>query len=303
MLKPVTLLGSVLCLWAGAVAASPRIVADIAPVQSLVAMVAGDLAAPQVLLPPDASPHHYALRPSQADMLTQADLVVRVGDALTPWLGAAVRTLAADAAVLDLMALPATAILDTREAGGGAADDHGHDHDHDHDGPDPHVWLDPDNALIWLDAIAAQLARLDPANADTYAGNAATARSTIIAATDQARTTLAPVADRPFVVFHDAYQYYEARFGLTQVGALSVSDATPPGPARLSELRSEVVARGAVCAFAEPQFNTALLDTLAEGTDLRRAVLDPLGTALPAGPGFYPALITTMADTIAACLD
>jgi len=195
-------------------------------------------------------------------------------------------------------------------------DDHDHDgHDHDghdddhaedahghHHGPeDPHVWLSPDNAAAWLDVIAEALSEADPENAATYAANAETARAELDAAVAQARETLAPAQDARYVVFHDGYQYFEAAFGLKVLGAIKLSDATDPSPAHLLALREAVAKTGAACIFAEPQFNPRLIDSVTEGNEVAVAELDPLGSTLEPGPGFYPAFITDLADRIAGC--
>ncbi|EYD72567.1 zinc ABC transporter substrate-binding protein [Limimaricola hongkongensis] len=190
-------------------------------------------------------------------------------------------------------------------------DDHGHDdhedhadggHEgHDHDGIDPHAWLDPENGKVWLGLIADELAALDPDNAETYRANAAAGREEIDAATAGARETLNAAGEIGFVVFHDAYHYYETRFGLSAAGAISLSDASDPSPARIEEVRDRVRDLGVACVFSEPQFNQSLVATVTEGTEAKAAVIDPLGFDLEPGPGFYPELIRAIADDIAGC--
>jgi len=294
---------SSLLLSSAALADVPEVVTDIAPVHGLVARVMGELGTPQLLVEPGASPHGYALRPSQAAGLQRADLVVMVGHELTPWLEGPVAQLAAGAVVMELLDTQGTTVLSAREVAAFEPDDHHeHDHDHAHEGADPHAWLDPQNAVAWLDSIADALADLDPANAETYRENAAGGSAEIAAAQADAADRLAPLAERPFVVFHDAFQYFEARFGLAGVGAISLSDATPPSAARVAEIRALVEAEGVVCAFSEPQFNPAILDTVTQGTGARLGTVDPVGATLSTGPGFYPALIAAITSDVAACL-
>lgn len=294
---------SSLLLSSAALADVPEVVTDIAPVHGLVARVMGELGTPQLLVEPGASPHGYALRPSQAAGLQRADLVVMVGHELTPWLEGPVAQLAAGAVVMELLDTQGTMVLSAREEAAFEPDDHHeHDHDHAHEGADPHAWLDPQNAVAWLDSIADALADLDPANAETYRENAAGGSAEIAAAQADAADRLAPLAERPFVVFHDAFQYFEARFGLAGVGAISLSDATPPSAARVAEIRALVEAEGVVCAFSEPQFNPAILDTVTQGTGARLGTVDPVGATLSTGPGFYPALIAAITNDVAACL-
>ena len=294
---------STLLLSSAALADVPEVVTDIAPIHGLVARVMGELGAPELLVEPGASPHGYALRPSQAAGLQRADLVVMMGHELTPWLEGPVAQLAAGAVVMELLDTQGTTVLSAREVAAFEPDDHHeHDHDHAHEGADPHAWLDPQNAVAWLDSIADALADLDPANAETYRENAAGGSAEIAAAQADAADRLAPLAERPYVVFHDAFQYFEARFGLAGVGAISLSDATPPSAARVAEIRALVEAEGVVCAFSEPQFNPAILDTVTQGTGARLGTVDPVGAPLSTGPGFYPALIAAITNDVAACL-
>ena len=180
--------------------------------------------------------------------------------------------------------------------------DHGHEAGgHHHEGDDPHAWLSVDNAATWLTAIAESLAAQDPENAQTYAANAEAAQARIAEARAAAEATLAPVKDNHFVVFHDAFQYYEDSFGLTVLGAISLSDATTPSPAHLDALRDALSGAAAACVFAEPQFDPRLIAAATEGAGTPVAEIDPLGATLEPGPGFYPALIEDMAQRIADC--
>jgi zinc transport system substrate-binding protein len=321
-------------------AEAPRVVADIAPVHSLVARVMEGVGSPKLLLPPGTSPHGYAMRPSDAAALQEADLVVWIGPALTPSLARATESLAEDARELSLLEADGTVRLHTREAvvfegtrtyeevhaehhGSDEAHDEHHDGDGEHDahhgaddaeagehdhhghdahGPyDPHAWLDPENARTWLGLIAEDLADLDPENAQTYRDNAAAARAELAGLTGEIAAVLEPARDTTFLVYHDAYQYFEHRFDLTALGAVSMSDAVAPGAARMAALRDLLAAREPRCIFYEPQTSPRLIDTLAQGAELQAAELDPMGLALTPGPGLYPAVLRDMAQAIAGC--
>ena len=197
--------------------------------------------------------------------------------------------------------------------------DHGHDHDHDHSHDakhdhdhghghahasetDAHFWLDPRNAIAWTNAIADALSAADPANATTYRANAATQIAELTTLEAELRQTLAPVADMPFIVFHDAYQYFEARFGLSAAGSITVSPETPPGAQRLREIRARITEAGAACVFSEPQFEPRVVSVVIEDTPARTGVLDPLGAELAVGPGLYPALLRDLASDLTSCL-
>ncbi|KGM86672.1 ABC-type Zn2+ transport system, periplasmic component/surface adhesin [Roseovarius mucosus DSM 17069] len=325
-------LGLGLTLASGAMAEAPRVATDIAPVHSLVARVMQGAGAPDVLVRPGASPHGYAMRPSEAAALEAADLVFWMGEGLTPWLEGAIDSLAGEAHVVALLGAADSRVLPFREGVEFAAHDHGddhgetehghdahaekeagheeahtHDHDHGHedahahDGADPHAWLDPANAIVWLGLIAEELAEHDPANAALYAANAEAAATEIAALSAEIAAQLAPVQDRPFLVFHDAYQYFEAAFGVTAAGAIALSDAVAPGPARIAALREMAEARGVACVFSEPQFDPKLVETVF-GDVAAHGVLDPMGSQVAMGPSLYPQTLRDMAGAMVACL-
>jgi hypothetical protein len=173
--------------------------------------------------------------------------------------------------------------------------DHDHDHDdhagHDHGEHDPHAWLSPTNAAAWLNLIAAELSAADPDNAGAYFANAAAARAEMEALSAEVNGILDPVRGGSFIVFHDAYQYFEADFDIPASGAISLSDATDPSPARIAEIQGRVSSEGIDCVLAEPQFNPGLVATVLDGTDANTGVIDPLGVDLEPGPTLYPQLI------------
>jgi zinc transport system substrate-binding protein len=300
----------------------PQVVTDIVPVQALAAAVMEGLGAPQVLLDGGASPHSFQMRPSQAAAVADADLVIWVGPELTPWLDKAVDARAEGAAVLGLLAAPGTVLRQfpagdaEAAAGDPIAHDHDHEHEHEHEhadaaqdqehhhsGADPHAWLDPANARAWVAAIAAELARLDPDNAARYAENAAKAVQAIDAADASARAALDPVRDRPFFAFHDAYGYFARAYGLTIAGTIAAGDAASPGAKHLAELQAQMQGAGPLCIFPEVQHDPKLVAQMAEAAGARLGgALDPEGAGVDPGPGAWAAILTGMADTIAACL-
>ncbi|MBS0123083.1 zinc ABC transporter substrate-binding protein [Thetidibacter halocola] len=317
MLRPVL---ACLILAAPAHAEGLLVTADIAPVQSLVTLVLGEAGEAATLLPQGDSAHHLSLRPSQARALTEADIVIWTGPALMPSLGEALQMLAPDTPRLTLQDVPGTLALPYRDAedfgGHDHADDHEHGDEHSHDeaakdeaghdvhdhagGIDSHLWLSPDNARLWLNAIAAALAEQDPGNAATFRANAEAARALVDQAAAEAAASLAPVAGLPLAVDHDAFQYFEAHFGLTVIGAISDSEAAPAGPATLAALRDRVAEAKPVCVLVEPDARPGLIEAIG-AAGLPRATLDPLGSDLEPGADLYPALIRAMANRIAAC--
>jgi len=189
-------------------------------------------------------------------------------------------------------------------------DEHGHDdHDdhaghegHDHGSHDPHAWLSPNNAMTWLNVIAGQLSAADPENAGAYFANAAAGRSEIEATMGEVNAILDPVRGGHFIVFHDAYQYFEADFDFPAAGAISISDASDPSPSRIDEIQARIAGEGIDCVLAEPQFNAGLVQTVLNGVDAQTGVLDPLGSDLKLGATLYPELIKGMATTLAGCM-
>ena len=334
-------LGAGLGLGAVAQAEVPRVVADIAPVHSLVAQVMQGVGSPDLIVRPGASPHEYALRPSEAGALDQADIVFWIGEELTPWLDRSIERLAHDATVVSLLDADGTVRLQFREgpvfdhddhddhADDGDHDDHadegGHDdhaddgdhddhaddndadhdsddeHAHDHDGVDPHAWLDPVNGKHWLDVISAELARLDPENADRYLENAAKGKADIDESEKAISAELAGAKSTRFVVLHDAYHYFEGRFEIHAVGAISLSDASDPSPARVQSIQENVRDLDVTCVFSEPQFNVEIVATVIENSQANSAVLDPLGVGIETGSDFYVNLLRNISAQIAEC--
>jgi len=313
-------------------AEAPGVATDIPPVHSLVAQVMDGAGAPALVVRPGASPHGYAMRPSEAAALQSADLVFWVGEALTPWLGDALKTLAEDAKTVELMEVEGAVQLEFREDAVFGEDghddheeeeeeeDHGHDeheeehddhddhdaedehHGHAHEGADPHAWLDPENGKLWLNTIAATLSEVDPDNASVYFRNASAGRAEIDATMAEVETILAPVRGRNYVVFHDAFQYFGSRFDMSATGAISLGDASSPGPARVAKIRETVREMDISCIFSEPQLNDSLLETVIEGTGARTATIDPLGSRLEPGKTLYTRLLLDLARELADCL-
>lgn len=309
---PVVLLLLLACLPTIA-SAAPKVVATILPVHSLVAAVMQGAGPVQLLLPPTVSPHGHALRPEQARMLDQAELVFRVGPALESFLDRPLAALAGDAEVVSLMETPGMHLLPYRDVlSGDPAHDHGHDHDHDHghghDGEhgsgdvDPHVWMSLANARRIVAVAAERLARHDPEQAALYRDNATRLAASLDALQAELHARLAPVAERGFLVFHDAYRYFEEEMGLKHLGAVVLNPSLSPGVARMRSLREALADGDAYCLFVEPQFPEQVARTAVEGSAARLAVVDPLGVGLTPGPAAYEALVRQFADQVVTCL-
>ena len=317
---------------------APKVVASIKPVHSLVAGVMQGVGEPALVIQGVGSPHTYSLRPSEARAIEQADIVFWVGEGMETFLVKPLEALPTDARVVELAEADGVTLLPTREGGMWEAhvhdeeheqgDGHHHDEDehaaqHDEDeaghhedeeqahhgdqahadgAADMHIWLDPHNAEAMIAAIAAALSEVDPEHAALYQQNAAALRQDLERLDAALRAKLAPVRERPFVVFHDAYQYFEQRYGLNPVGAISIGPDRRPGAQRLGEIRDRLQVTEAACVFAEPQFEPAVVETVIEGTGARKGVLDPLGATLEAGPGLYAQLLESLAGSLTECL-
>ena len=287
----------------------PNVAADIAPVHSLVSRVMDGIGAPKLGVQSGASPHGYRLRPSEAKALQDADLVFWMGEELTPWLDGALKTLASKASITTLMDQEGVILHDFRESVLFEAHDHSdhddekdHDDHDDHGGHDPHSWLSPENAKLWLNIIASKLSVSDPENAATYFMNAAAGQTEIEEMITEVSATLKPVQGGKFVVFHDAYQYFENDFDFYASGAISMSDASDPSPARIAKIQKRIRDEGIQCVLAEPQFKRGLVATVMEGSEATASVIDPLGADLKTGPKLYTQLIINMAKTLRNCL-
>ncbi|MEO5619507.1 MAG: zinc ABC transporter substrate-binding protein [Cypionkella sp.] len=276
-----------------ALAEVPRVVTDIPPVQALVAQVMGDLGQPELLLEKGADEHDFQLRPSQMRDISMADLVVWIGPELTPWLD---RALGDRGDTLALLDAPETK---TQAFPEGAHEEE----DHDHGSLDPHAWMNPENAEIWLDLIAARLSEIDPEHAATYASNATAAKARIAVMDGEIAKLLKPLAGKAFVTFHAAYGYFTAHYGLQGAASLALGDASAPGAARLAELQADMKAGSYACAFPEIQHDPKLLTQLMAGTSAKLgAALDPVGSSLEFGPGAYEALMRSIAQNLHDCL-
>ncbi|MCD2176776.1 zinc ABC transporter substrate-binding protein ZnuA [Rhizobium sp. C1] len=293
-----------------------HVVASIKPIHSLVAAVMQGVGEPALIVKGAASPHTYTMKPSDAAALSQANVVFWTGHDMEKFMDKPLASLSGKATTVALLETPAVVTLKPREGGtfephdhGGEAQadhDHAHEvadhHDHEEEETDPHFWLDPENARAAVKVIAATLSAADPSNTTAYSENAARTDAALAALETRITDQLAPYKDKHFVVFHDAYQYFEKRFGLNATGSVTVSPDVQPGAARVAEIQKKIRTLGAVCIFSEPQFEPKLMDTIASGTKTFRGELDPEGATLEEGVDLYPRLLQSLADNLQECL-
>ncbi|MDG9929025.1 MULTISPECIES: zinc ABC transporter substrate-binding protein [unclassified Pseudomonas] len=282
--------------------AEVRVLTSIKPLQLIAAAVQGETGRPEVLLPPGASPHHFALRPSDVRRVQSADLLYWIGPDMESFLPR----------VLDGRERPSVAVqslpgLTLRHFGEEASDEdehHHHDadeHDHDHrpGSLDAHLWLLPANARVIAAKMAADLAAADPANAARYQANLAAFEQRLDALDGELKARLAPLAEKPFFVFHQAFDYFEAAYGLRHAGVFTAASEVQPGARHVAAMRERLAAAGPSCVFSEPPLRPRLADTLSAGLPVKLAELDALG----AGAKSYEQLLGELAGQLAGCLE
>jgi zinc transport system substrate-binding protein len=285
--------------------AAPNVIVTIKPIHSLAAAILHPLAQPKLLIEGAASPHTYALKPSDAEALSNADAIVRVSENLEVFLEKAIKTLPPKARIIDLDKAPGLILLPVRDGGPLAGHDQGEveeGHRQGHETIDVHFWLDPANAIAIAEELARQFSEIDAEHTAQYQANAKRLKANLLSLDEELRTRLAGLSNKPFMVFHDVTQYFEKRYDLHGLGAITLGPERAPGAKRLAAIRAKIKETQAICVFSEPQFSPKLVQTLIEGTEAKRGVVDEVGAAIPSGPGQYFALLRADADSLAACL-
>ena len=310
-----------------------RVVASIKPVHSLVSAIMNGVGEPHLIIRGASSPHTFSMRPSDAEALEDADVIFLIDERKETALAGPIANLGDRALVVRLSGVPGITLWSLREGGafemhthGHGEDDHhdeeGHgdegeehdeddDHqaedegehgDHEHGEFDMHIWLDPVNAAVMAEAITDALSEVDPANAATYHDNEHDLIHELEDLVDELDAALAPIRDKPFIVLHDAYRYFEDRFGLAAAGSITVNPERAPGVQRVTEIRDRVRELEGACVFAEPQFDRRIVDVVVEGTQARAGTIDPLGADIDDGPGLYFELMRTLAASFRECV-
>lgn len=316
---------------------TPKVITDIAPVHALVTQVMAGVGEPVLLMPQGDNPHNFQLRPSQMGAIQDADLFVWIGPELMPAMERA-RKAADGLTALSLLHVPGLETLTTdhlhdhdddhdhaEHDDHDDHDDHGHDEeahkDHDHDSHDhgeheddhgkeqdkakrldPHVWLSPASAMVWLDAIADELSKIDPDNAALYHENAHKAEDGYAALDAKIDALLEPVHEKGFIVAHDAYRYFNNRYDLNQKGTLSEGDAASPSAARLAKIEELTRSGEITCVFMEPGHYEGLMSELSKSDGVRVGMLEPTGQDIPLGADMLTGLLWTHANAVHDCL-
>ncbi|MGF0336033.1 zinc ABC transporter substrate-binding protein ZnuA [Ectopseudomonas toyotomiensis] len=302
-------------LFVASAQAEVRVLTSIKPLQLIAAAVQDGIGSPDVLLPPGASPHHYALRPSDVRRVRDADLLYWIGPDMEAFLP---RVLGSrdkpQVAVQDLPGMTLRHFGDSHshdehehdEDDHGhehSSDDLGHDHDHRPGSLDAHLWLAADNAKVIAARMAADLAKLDAANAARYAANLQAFEARLDALDGRIRPQLAALQGKPYFVFHEAFDYFEAAYGLKHAGVFSVLTEVQPGARHVAAMRETLQQAGPSCVFSEPPLRPRLAETLTAGLPVKLAELDALGGTLPVNASGYEQLLENLAGGLSECLN
>ncbi|AZD26870.1 Zinc ABC transporter, substrate-binding protein ZnuA [Pseudomonas chlororaphis] len=286
----------------GSAQAEVRVLTSIKPLQLIAAAVQDGIAVPEVLLPPGASPHNYALRPSDVRQVQSVELLYWIGPDMESFLPRVLkgRTLPS-LAVQDLPGLKLRHFAEDNHSHAEEADEH--DHDHRPGSLDAHLWLSPVNARVIADRMAADLSAADPANAARYQSNAKAFDARLDALDARLKARLAPIAGKPYFVFHEAFDYFEDAYGLKHAGVFSVAAEVQPGAQHVAAMRTRLQEVGKTCVFSEPPLRPRLAETLVAGLPVKLAELDALGGYTPATAQGYEQVLEKLGNDLAGCLE
>ena len=306
---------AILLIFTSPLRAEIKVVTTIKPLHSLVANVMEGVGEPSLIIEGSTSPHSFTLKPSHAKLLEEADIIFWVGEGIETFMERPLESIVKNAEVVEFMEIESINKLKFREESiFEDHDDHdGHDeHDDEHEGHDDHdghghahgefdahIWLDPMNAKEMVLEIAHELSHLDPANEDKYNVNA---KATNLALDEMINDISQNInKDAKFVVFHDAYQYFEERFGVRAAGALTLNTDVLPGAKQIDEIQDVIKDRGINCIFSEPQFNPKIISTIAQDTNIKTGVFDPLGANIDSDKSLYFKLINNLSEELKDC--
>ena len=282
--------------------AEAKVIASIKPLHSLVSYVMDGVGTPGILVDGSSSPHTFQLKPSHATMLQEADIIFWIGEDLESFLETPLKSIAKNSRHITLMESDEIELLKFREKNIFGDHDEHDDHDengHAHGEYDIHFWLDPEIAKTIVKIVTRELSEIDPANSSAYNSNSAKALKEIDQLINDVKSKIN--RDAKYVVFHDAYQYFEKRFGVEVIGALTVNPEVLPGAKQLAEIREVIEHENVNCLFSEPQFNPSIAETIARDTGVKAAIIDPLGAELDPGKDLYFDLIGDIASSFKSC--
>ena len=331
MLKLLTIFSFMICFSFNLIASETKgVVTTIQPINSLVSAVIGNTGKTISLIPAEASPHEYKLKPSDTKKLQNANIIFFVSDHLESSVTKVFKNLPKNIKIINLMEDAGIKHLAIRDNEAWERHDHHHGHgdhddhdkhakkhdDHDHDKhvkkhddhddhekeDDVHIWLSPDNAVKIIKKINKELSLYFPENVETYDKNANQMIKEINQLKVELKKELSGIKDKPYIVFHDAYQYFETSFGLNAAGSVALEGDIASSPKQISIIKDKIVKLKASCVFQEPQFDSKLVKIVVEGTNAQIGTLDPLGVNIKSGENFYLQLLKNMAKSLKDCL-
>ncbi|QNH80319.1 zinc ABC transporter substrate-binding protein [Pseudomonas protegens] len=286
----------------GSAQAEVRVLTSIKPLQLIAAAVQDGVAVPEVLLPPGASPHNYALRPSDVRKVQSVDLLYWIGPDMEGFLPRVLKGRSLPSvAVQDLPGMKLRHFAEDSHSNGEDADEH--DHDHRPGTLDAHLWLSPVNARVIAARMTADLSAADPGNAARYQSNLKAFNERLDALDARLKTRLAGIAGKPYFVFHEAFDYFEDAYGLKHTGVFSVAAEVQPGAQHVAAMRARLQQVGKTCVFSEPPLRPRLAETLVAGLPVKLAELDALGGYTPATAQGYEQVLEKLGNDLAGCLE
>ena len=283
-------------------AISSEIVVSIKPLHSLVSAVTEGSNPVSLVIDGSMTPHNFALKPSHAKLLNNAKVLFYIDDEFESGLKKTVKGLPKSVKVIRVSKMKKLRLLSTRADDNWEEDGHDH-HDHGHSSNDLHFWLDPNNAIEIVKSITQELSAIYPENINIYKKNAKNIIKEIKTTDLLIKSMLEPVRNKPYIVFHDAYQYFEKAYSLKSVGSILVDPELPASAKRIIKIRSKIKSLNAHCVFKEPQFRAKIVKTVIDGTTTKIGILDPLGADIKSGPGMYTNLLKNIAENLNACLN
>lgn len=282
---------------------SSEIVASVKPLHSLVEAVVGGKNTVSLLIDGSMSPHNFSLKPSHAKLLNNAKIVFYIDNQLESALKKTIIGLPSKVRVVKVSQTKNLKLLPVRSGDNWEEDGHDHHRHHDHGSNDVHFWLDPYNAIQIIKGIVRQLSIVYPENITFYKKNAKNIIKKIKETDNLIKSKLKSINEKPYIVFHDAYQYFEKAYNLKPVGSILLDPEIPASPKRIIKIRSKIKALNASCVFKEPQFKAKIVNTVIEDMDVNVGTLDPLGADLDHGPDMYNNLLKSIADNLVTCLE
>ena len=283
-------------------AISSEIVVSIKPLHSLVSAVTEGSNSVSLVIDSSMTPHNFALKPSHAKLLNNAKVLFYIDDEFESGLKKTVKGLPKSVKVIRVSKMKKLRLLSTRADDNWEEDGHDH-HDHGHSSNDLHIWLDPNNAIEIVKSITQELSAIYPENINIYKKNAKNIIKEIKTTDLLIKSMLEPIRNKPYVVFHDAYQYFEKAYGLKSVGSILVDPELPASAKRIIKIRSKIKSLNAHCVFKEPQFRAKIVKTVIDGTTTKIGILDPLGADIKSGSDMYTNLLKNIAENLNACLN